>query len=374
MRVAIIAESFLPNFNGVTNSVVQVIPFLRAAGHEVIVIAPAARDHHEEVSRIHGASVLRVPTIMMPRINSLPLGLPLPTLREHLAEFAPDVIHLASPFFLGGFAAFVASQMGVPTVAVFQTDIAGYTGRYHLAPLERATWAWTRAFHNRCALTLAPSTATIEVLERHGIERVHRWARGVDTELFQPKQACRRSTRITVGYVGRLAAEKGVHRLGVLAADPRFRVVIVGDGPEREALQRHMPNATFRGALFGEQLAQAYRDFDVFVHPGEFETFCQTIQEAHASGVPTIAPNQGGPRDLVVPDLSGELLPVDSFTQELPDAVVRAFEYANPQRIAASVANRRWEDKAHELLGFYELATGGAAHEQRWFDRLLHRG
>src|SRR5699024_11528156 len=118
--------------------------------------------------------------------------------------------------------------------------------------------------------------------------------------------------RPVVGFVGRLAPEKHVERLRALAdrsgPDGDLRLVIVGGGPDRAALRAAMPHAVFTGQLHGEQLGRAYATLDVFCHAGEFETFCQSIQEAQASGVPVIGPARGGPRDLVRDDVNGYLL------------------------------------------------------------------
>ena len=149
-----------------------------------------------------------------------------------------------------------------------------------------------------CQRTLAPSSMSIAELEAHGIHNIYHWGRGVDTVRFHPSKrsdALRltwdpEGTKVIVGFVGRLAAEKGVRRLRVLDARPDVQVVIVGSGPDHDSLVDACPNAVFTGALSGEDLAEAYASFDVFVHTGEFETFCQTIQEALASGVPVIGP------------------------------------------------------------------------------------
>lgn len=190
----------------------------------------------------------------------------------------------------------------MPTVAVFQTDIAGFAESYGLSVASRAAWAWTRQLHSKADRTLAPSTSALENLVEHGVPRVHRWARGVDVTGFAPSarsDALRRSWspdgRPVVGFVGRLAPEKHVERLATLAARADLQVVVVGDGIDRHKLQNALPTAVFTGALYGAELATAYASMDVFVHPGEHETFCQAVQEAMASGLPVIAPDAGGP-------------------------------------------------------------------------------
>ena len=132
MRVAIVAESFLPNVNGVVNSVLRVLEYLRREGHEAIVIAPGARDHQEEIFTYEGFRIVRVPTVEVPGINSLPIGVPLPVVLTELSRFRPDVVHLASPFVLGGAGAFAAKTLNIPCVAIFQTDVAGFANNYKM--------------------------------------------------------------------------------------------------------------------------------------------------------------------------------------------------------------------------------------------------
>ena len=157
-----------------------------------------------------------------------------------------------------------------------------------------------------------------------------------------------------MGFVGRLAAEKGVHRLAALNDRDDIQLVIVGDGPERPLLEAQLPTAKSMGALGGEELAQAYASLDVFVHAGEFETFCQAIQEAQASGVPTIGPNAGGPVDLIDEGVNGYLLEVDTFIEDLPAAVDAIDSPEFGLRARASIENKTWEALCRQLMGYYE--------------------
>ncbi|MGE2688986.1 glycosyltransferase family 4 protein [Mycolicibacterium pulveris] len=363
MRVAIVAESFLPNVNGVTNSVLRVLEHLRRTGHEALVIAPDSPPGQPRADRVHdGIRVHRVPSRMFPAVNSLPLGVPRPRIVGVMRGFEPDVVHLASPALLGYGGLHAARRLGVPTVAVFQTDIAGFAQSYGVGFAARAAWAWTRHLHSRADRTLAPSTAAMESLTAQRIPRVHMWARGVDVTGFAPSardDALRRRWsphgRPVVGFVGRLAPEKHVERLAPLAARDDLQLVIVGDGVDRAKLQRTLPSAVFTGPLYGAQLAAAYASMDVFVHPGEHETFCQAVQEAMASGVPVVAPNAGGPRDLVAPYRTGLLLAVDEFTAKLPAAVEHLIAARARYSVAArrSVLGRTWPAICDELLDHY---------------------
>jgi phosphatidylinositol alpha 1,6-mannosyltransferase len=368
VRVAIVAESFLPNVNGVTNSVLRVIEHLRRTGHEVIVIAPDTPRGQPPAERVHaGVRVHRVPSRMFPKVTSLPLGVPRPRMVGVLRGFDPDVVHLASPALLGYGGLHAARFLGVPTVAVFQTDVAGFAASYGIGAASRVAWAWTRHLHSRADRTLAPSAAAMEDLAAHRIPRVYKWARGVDITGYAPsardeslRQLWSPDGKPIVGFVGRLAPEKHVERLAVLARRDDLQLVIVGDGIDQAKLETAMPSAIFTGALYGEQLATAYASMDVFVHPGEHETFCQAVQEAMASGLPVIAPNAGGPRDLVAPYRTGLLLEVDGFEAKLSESVDHLIAERHRYSVAArrSVLGRTWPAICDQLLGHYEAVQG----------------
>jgi phosphatidylinositol alpha 1,6-mannosyltransferase len=363
MRIGIVTESFLPSVNGVTNSVVRLLEHLESTAHEAVVVAPG--DGPDHFGRF---PVVRTRSVSVPRYRHFELGLPSPRLRETLTGFAPDVVHLASPFGLGAYAGRVCRQMGVPTVAVYQTDMPGFLSNYGLSPTERLVWKWVGGIHNKATLTLAPSSAAKSDLEMHGVDRVSLWRRGVDGQLFSPtrrSEALREKwnarDRIVVGYVGRLAHEKRVEDLAVLADDPRFQLVIVGDGPQHQRLQRLIPDAVFPGFLSGAELAAHFASFDIFVHTGVHETFCQTIQEALASGVPVVAPAQGGPLDLVMPQTNGllyrpgETSALRQCVDSLVDSDTRRAMSINAR---PSVEHRTWASVNEQLLEHLSRACG----------------
>ncbi|MCT2585624.1 glycosyltransferase family 4 protein [Actinophytocola gossypii] len=368
MRVAIVTESFLPQVNGVTNSVLRVVEHLHGRGHDTLVVAPGTAGP----DRYLHAPVRRVRAVDLPVISTLPIGVPSPKVHAALAEFGPDVVHLASPFVLGAAGLRSARRLGVPAVAVYQTDVAGFAAAYGLKHGARAAWRWIRRLHSAADRTLAPSLASVRALTEHGVPRVYHWARGVDTDRFAPRHAdpalragLAPRGELLVGYVGRLAPEKQVHRLATLHGLPGVRVVVVGDGPEEPTLRRLLPDAAFLGFRTGAELAAAYASLDVFVHTGPHETFCQAAQEAMASGLPVLAPDAGGPRDLVESGRTGFLLePHDDerFAGELRSTVSLLADRALRGRIGAaaraSVRTRTWPAVCDELLGHYDQVSG----------------
>lgn len=361
MRIAIVTESFLPTINGVTNSVCRILEHFASRGHQALVITPGD-DSPDEYA---GHRVVGVAGIALPGYRSFVLGLPTTTrLQRVLSDFKPDVVHLASPVSLGAAGCAAARKLGIPSVAVFQTDVAGFAKRYGFRGADRAIWAWLRHVHRQAHRTLVPSSATLEQLHAKGIDRLAMWRRGVDTERFNPVHRCEQTRNAMagpgetlVGYVGRLAGDKRVRLLTHLADLPGVKLVVVGDGPAAEKLRDLLPDAHFPGFLTGPQLSTMYASLDVFVHTGADETFCQAIQEAMASGVPVVAPAAGGPLDLVLPGRTGLLYDADSVT-ELRTAVGHLagqpeLRAAYGRRARATVVGRTWQRVGDELLGHY---------------------
>lgn len=366
MRVAIVTESFFPQVNGVTNTVRHTVDRLLETGHEPLVIAPGPGLPHYRTVR-----VVRVRSIGLPGYRSFMLGLPDAAVERALAEFRPDLVHLASPIALGAVGLRAARRLGIPTVAIYQTDIAGFARQYGLRA-DAAVGRWVGRIHRRATRTLVPSSSSYAQLERLGVTDMHLWRRGVSLDLFGPDRrneelhahwTRRKHHRVAVGYVGRLAVEKQVRRLVELAPIPGVRLVVVGDGPARGWLEKRLPDAKFTGMLRGDDLARAFASLDVFVHPGEAETFCQTVQEAQASGVPVVAPAVGGPLDLVEHGRTGLLYDPAERSSLRRDVEALAEDPSLRASLAAAalraVARRSWASVVDELVADHYAAVVG---------------
>ncbi len=353
--------------NGVTHSLLKILQHLDARGDQVLVIAPSTLDRVPDT--VEGATVRRLPAVPLAGYPNIRIAIGgVARVKAILADFNPDIVHLASPFVLGWRAVRAAAALGIPTVAVYQTDVPGYAAKYGMALLEN--WAWLRVerIHLAATRTLAPSTDSVNKLRGHGIPRVELWRRGVDTERFNPGRRSETFRAMVapdgqkiVGYVGRLALEKQVADLAVLSRIPNTKLVIIGDGPQRQALEAAMPQAHFTGFLGGAELATAMASLDLFVHPGELETFCQTIQEAMASGVPVVATGRGGPLDLVDSSRTGWLYPPgdlnalrDHAADLLGDDAKRA---AFARAAVAQVQGRSWDVVCAQLVQLYTQTT-----------------
>jgi len=365
VRVAIVTESFLPAVNGVSNTVSRLARHLAHRGHTPLIIAPGPGDDHADSTRVVRMRSFGVPFYRECRV-AIAAG---DQLDEELDAFEPDVVHLAAPFVLGRRAGRAATRLGVPVVAAFQTDLAGFARRYHLGVAEERVWTMVREAHRDAAVTLAPSTVTCWQLRERGIGPVALWPRGVDQQRFSPMHRDEHFRRrlapqgeVIVGYVGRLAREKQLERLAPLTEVPGLKVVMVGDGPRRKALERAMPDALFAGFRRGRELSRIVASLDIFVHPGLDETFCQAIQEALAAGVPVVAPAAGGPLDLVRHGDNGFL-----WSPEASETLAGAVRHlaGDPllrRRLAlrarASVNGRSWETVLDHAIDHYRAVTG----------------
>jgi phosphatidylinositol alpha 1,6-mannosyltransferase len=322
-------------------------------------------DDRFETPSGHSVDIIGVPAMRVPAYAGLSIARPGLDLRPVLAEHAPDVVHLASPLVLGWAGAVAADDLGLPSVAVFQTDVSGFLRRYRLAAATPALWVRLRRMHNLADLTLVPSTSTACQLQAHGIGPLAMWGRGVDSQHFNPNRRNElvRSQlgapgNLLVGFVGRLAAEKRVELLEPISRLPRVHLVVIGDGPRRESLQRKMPSASFLGMQTGLKLARLMASLDLLVNPGADETFCQVIQEALASGVPVIAAASGGPLDLIDDGDNGWLWAGDDPTV-LAAQVARLQQDGKllaevAQRARPSVVSRTWAGVGDELIDHYQ--------------------
>jgi glycosyltransferase involved in cell wall biosynthesis len=369
VRIAFVTETWLPSTDGVVTRLTATARELVRAGHQVLVIAPTSRacaDRDLELA-FPDVTLRTVPTVGFRFLyGGKGWGLPLPRVGQYLRQFSPDVVHVVNPALLGIGGVLAARWQHRPLVASYHTDLARHAVYYHLGWLRPIIWALLRILHGAAAVNLATSSTARRELTAHGIAGVRLWPRGLDLELFQPRStsgsSSPRNVRPVALYVGRLAADKGLHRLDCLA-DPSsgMDLVLVGDGPQREELKRRFPSAVrFTGELHGTALAETYQSADVFVFPSTTETLGLVLLEALATGLPVVAAESPASREILAgrpaarlfaPDRPEQLLAAVRELLDSPDALALASATAKQTRPKA------WVEATAVLLEHYRFAV-----------------
>ena len=177
--------------------------------------------------------------------------------------------------------------------------------------IESVSFQLAARFYQSARLILAPNREIVDRLVAQTGKPGRLMLHGVDAEVFSPA-AKPVSEVVTLGYAGRLTAEKNVRFLVELAeslpallpglkdARSRVRFLVVGDGSQRALLERRLPPSTvFTGMLRGEDLARAYKQMDVFLFPSLSDTFGLVVLEAMATGMPVVSFQVSGPQSVV---------------------------------------------------------------------------
>ncbi|NJN15112.1 MAG: glycosyltransferase family 1 protein [Oscillochloris sp.] len=369
MRIALICETFLPDVNGVTTTLCRLLEHLNREGHEALLFAP-----HDAPDAYAGVPIVHLGGMPLPMYPEVKLTPPQPGITAQLRRFKPDLVHLVGPAVMGAVVPTITRTMRLPLLASYHTDFGAYSRHYGFGFLQSAVNGWLRWIHNRCQVTLCPSTYTLRSLRSFGFRRLRIWGRGVDTERFHPRnrsQAFRDSVgaqaheRILL-YVGRIAAEKRVDLLpDAIQGLPNTRLVFVGDGPYRNELQRRCRDLPvhFTGYLKGQELATAYASADAFVFPSDTDTFGQVIQEAMASGLPVIGARSGGTLDLVHDRKTGRLFE-PGVAGDLR-ARIREVVAQDSNRLTMGFAGRTTAEQRSWPTVMGELVTH--------YERVLHR-
>ncbi len=323
MRLALVTETFPPDVNGVAMTLERLVAGMTGRGHEVTIIRPIPRRKVRRRERSRPANDIRLLGFPLPRYPDLQFGRPAwGTLKRCWQQERPDLVHIATEGPLGVTALWAARQLGIPVSSSFHTNFHHYGEHYGYSFLMRLMEAYGRYFHNRTAATFAPSEGVKVMLEKMGIERVSVLGRGVDTQLYGPHRRSdplRASWGVMPGdpvviYVGRIALEKN---LPVTVAafrafqqhQPRARMVLVGDGPERGRMQREHPDFIFAGMRHDEDLATHYASGDLFFFASQTETFGNVVTEAMASGLVVVTYDYAAGRQHISHPHDGLLVP-----------------------------------------------------------------
>jgi glycosyltransferase involved in cell wall biosynthesis len=366
-----VASSYNYIRDGVALTLNRLVEYLERHGVEVLVFAPVGKSAALE----HHGTLVPVPSVALPLRPEYRLAFALPrSAIERLRAFRPDLMHIAlAPDPLGYSSLRLAQRLKIPVVASCHTRFETYLKHYWYATwLTAPLRAYLRHAYLGCREVYVPSQSMIDALLADGLkDNFKLWPRGVDTTQFDPAKRSKSwrakhgigENEFVVAFVSRLVREK---ELATLVATLRrlqalgitHRSLIVGDGPERAALERQLSHAVFTGALEGDQLAAAYASSDVFVFPSETETFGNVTLEAMASGLPCVCANATGSRCLVAHQQTGYLVEPRCI-DEFADRIVTLA--GNPElrvRLGAAARERSlgltWDQAMARILGYYK--------------------
>ncbi|MEM6325542.1 MAG: glycosyltransferase family 1 protein [Bacteroidota bacterium] len=329
LRIALFTGNYHHVEDGVSRTLNRLVRYLLATGHEVLIVGPTVDDPPMD----HAGTLVAVPSVSIPTRPEYRFTTGFPDdVKWRVAHFRPDLVHIATPDRLGFAALQWAETNGLPVVSSYHTHFPSYLGYYHVGALEPLLWRLGRRFYNRVAEVFVPTPSMAEVLRDNGITApLELWPRGVETDRFRPEARSldwRRARGfadddVVVTFVSRLVKEKSIDVYAEVVRrlsreDARVRGLVVGSGPERDAMEAMLPDAVFTGHLGRGEIETAYASSDVFLFPSETETFGNVTLEAMASGLPAVCADAVGSRSLVVDGETGLLCPsrdVDAFTE-----------------------------------------------------------
>jgi phosphatidylinositol alpha 1,6-mannosyltransferase len=388
-RVALFCETF-HEINGVALTARQLVAYASRHNFPMLAIHGGLQPGDQEEGSVRRVELKRG-QLSFPIEKDLKYDLffwrYLSRIRSEVVRFKPDVIHITSPGELGQLGAYLCRRLKIPLVASWHTNFHQFAARrlhkmIGLLPdaVVDPTVAWSQDrglwlllwFYGMAKVTLAPTLSQVEWLEKELKTPSFLMPRGVDAELFNPNRRTVNDGVLRLGFVGRITPEKGVRLLAEIEKELKkrgigeFRIVIVGHGSEVEWLQQNMAHAEFPGVLRGEELARAYANMDLFVFPSRTDTFGNVVQEAAASGVPSVVTNEGGPKDLVIPDVTGY---VTSSNEEFVHKTVELIRNREPLKRMGEAAREKvagvsWDAAFDMTFAAYRYCLPGGAEER----------
>ena len=331
LRVALFSGNYNYVRDGANQALNRLVGYLLRQGVQVRVYAPTVENPAFPAT----GDLVSIPAVPIPSRSEYRLPVALPErIRRDLADFNPNIVHVASPDIVSHRAVSWARRNKVAAVASIHTRFETYLAYYHLQWLEPLVRAMLRRFYRRCEVVMAPSESTAAILRGQRMNRdIALWARGIDREQFNPKRRdmeWRRSIGIdddemVIAFLGRIVMEKGldvfadaIHAFA--GRGLRHRVLVIGEGPARTWFEQQLPDALFIGEQTGTDLSRALASSDVLLNPSITETFGNVTLEAMACAVPVVAAVASGTTSLVRNGRTGLLVDpeeIDEFADAL---------------------------------------------------------
>lgn len=321
-------NTYTPIVGGLEKSIQTFSEQIRAKGHEVKIVAP-------EFKKMPAGEkdVIRVPAIEKFVGTDFSLALPLPGVIQELVEkFKPDIVHSHHPFLMGDLALRLCGQNKIPLVFTYHTMFEYYTDHFGMDQhaVQNFVVELATGYANMADQVIVPSESVAHVLEERKVTTpIAVVPTGIDMKRFAAAPSpVRKKTMIPskaflLGHTGRLAPEKNLIFLTEAAAeflkqkkDAHF--LVVGSGPAEREMRKIFhawgvrKRVHFAGVLKKQALIDAYHAMDVFIFASKSETQGMVVTEAMAAGLPVVALDAPGVREVVRDKVNGRLLETES--------------------------------------------------------------
>ena len=319
LRIALFSGNYNMTVDGANKALNRLAEFLMRQGVTLRVYSPTI----DTPAFAPQGDLVSLPSVPIPGRSEyrIPLGLN-EQVRADLDQFAPNMLHIASPDFSARAAVDWARERDIPVLASVHTRFETYPRYYKLGFLEPAVEAWLRRLYRKCDALVTPSQSMVDTLHE---QRMHRdvsiWSRGVDRTIFDPSKRdmdWRRAQGLADGdvaivFLGRLVMEKGLDIFADTIVQLRkdqvpHKVLVIGDGPARGWFEKTLPGGIFVGFQGGADLGKALASGDIFLNPSVTETFGNVTLEAMACGLPVVAAGATGSASLVEDWETGRLV------------------------------------------------------------------
>jgi glycosyltransferase involved in cell wall biosynthesis len=368
MKIVYFIDTLPPNYDGVVKTFCHLTEILESDGINFRIYSSFKPGNQFT----WGKRVRKIFSVPFLLYQDYRMGLPyFKRLYPELDDFKPDLIHAVGPTPLSHFGIKYARKRKIRAVASYHTNFIAYLPYYHFPPGSKklAVFLQKRFFGN-CDLVYVPSRNAAQDLRRMGTKKIEIWERGVDIDKFSPlhrnenlRKSIKAEGQPVLLYVGRLVKEKDLDDLVIASTVLQekgysFKLVLVGDGPQKKSLKKKLPRAIFTGFLSQEKLAEWYASSDLFVFPSTTETYGNVIAEAFASGIPAVVVNKGGVTENLINGVNGLIARAKS-----PRDFAEKVEYFLKNRSAFkrmgeaarhSIENKNWSSVNHALLKSYK--------------------
>jgi len=375
MNICMMTNTYAPHIGGVARSIQSFAEQYEKKGHNVLIVAPTFPQDKD-----HTNKVIRIPALQNFNGSDFSVRIAVPGyIAEAIKDFNPDIIHSHHPFLMGDTAVRTARQYQLPLVFTHHTLYEQYT---HYTPFNTPGFKelakkLATSYANLCSLVIAPSTSLAQIIRERGVKTpIEVVPTGVNQSFFQSGDGFRARQKwgipqnsFVVGHVGRLAPEKNLHFLSVAVREaikqrPDIYFMVVGEGSCQEEMSDILladnisDNVIFTGSLSGVELADAYKAMDIFAFASQSETQGMVIAEAMAAGLPVLALDAPGVRDVVQTGRNGIMLPEDTDTEKFADHVQKLSETENFQEYCAcaleTASQLSHERCVNKMLDLYE--------------------